>query len=490
MCACSPSLVDDSFLPIHRTQRRSLHRYTFPPEFLRLVAELEDFSLLKVHLMFTSRPSSILTTASRAMSVALAFVLLGGCGDNAVAPVAAPVAVAPVATPKVQQPATPAVAPPVTDVSGAVTDVAAVAQEAEDLPPPIELDPPVLDFGVLSPTDVAESVVKLRNTGTTELEVLSVQPSCKCTTIDDITGQKIPVGGFIELKAKMKPTSGAGDKKAEIKVLIDGYSRIVSIQLKSEVSMPVRVRPYYMNIVTGQAQNGRTVIESIDGRPFKICAIGGYAPRFVGFDPTKEEPANHYVVEWDVARDFPSGKFPRYLIVETDHPDCPIVDVFVRHETTMPKIAIALSDYRHTFDRLEAGKSVEFTVTCTKLEADEPIIAASAGSTDLKVELVSQVREGTDTIVTLRATSMSSTRGLVYVNASIYSPKRQQDFELWGQVVDPGFTGCFPCKERAEITPAVGSPKPIRGTPGITKPVTSSSGSTPSLAPSAPVGVK
>ena len=129
-------------------------------------------------------------------------------------------------------------------------------------------------------------------------------------------------------------------------------------------------------------------------------------------------------------------------------------------------------------------------MTCTKLEADEPIIAASAGSTDLKVELVSQVREGTDTIVTLRATSMSSTRGLVYVNASIYSPKRQQDFELWGQVVDPGFTGCFPCKERAEITPAVGSPKPIRGTPGITKPVTSSSGSTPSLAPSAPVGVK
>lgn len=439
---------------------------------------------LKASSMFTRHPLNVFASTLLATS-AVALTMLSACGGNSAAPAPAPVVPAPVA------PAPTAVTPPVTDAPA--TDVSAPvvdpAQEAEDLPPPIELDPPVLDFGIMSPTDIAEGTVKLRNTGTKELEVLSVQPSCKCTTINDIAGQKIPVGGFVEIQAKMKPTSGAGAKKAEIKVLIDGYSRIVPIQLKSEVSLPVRVQPYYLNIVTGQPQVGRTVVESIDGRPFKICAIGGFAPHYIGFDPTKDEPANHYVIDWNIERDFPGGKFPRYWVIETDHPDCPIVEVFVRHETTMPKINIALSDYRHTFGQLEAGKSVEFAVTCTKLDESETIIAASAGSTDLKVELVSQVRDGTDTIVTLRATSTSATRGLTYVNATIYSAKRQQDFELWGQVIDPGFTGCFPCKERAEITPSIGQPKPIRGIPSVTQPTAPiPAGATPSLSPNAPVG--
>ena len=454
--------------------------------------------------MLTRRSLSAFGLKAILTSLVGACSMLQACGGNTAAPTPAPT---PAQATETAAPATPPAAPatdvPATDVSAPATDA---TQEAEDLPPPITIDPPVLDFGVISPSDIAEGVVKLRNTGTKELEVLSVQPSCKCTTINDVAGQKIPVGGFVEIQAKMKPTSGAGDKKAEIKVLIDGYSRIVSIQLKSEVSMPVRVKPYYLNIVTGQPQMGRTVVESIDGRPFKICAIGGYAPHYIGFDPTKDEPANHYVIDWNIERDFPGGKFPRYWIIETDHPDCPLVEIFVRHETTMPKINMALSDYRHTFGQLEAGKSAEFVVTCTKLEEDEAILAASASSTDLKVELVSQVRDGTDTIVTLRATSTSSARGLTYVNATIYSAKRQQDFELWGQVIDPGFTGCFPCKERAEITPSVDQAKPIRGIPTIappTRPTTNApattnptgatpnpTGATPNLSPNAPVGVK
>ncbi len=438
--------------------------------------------------MFTRRSRLAFRSQALMISMVGAISMLVACGGETAAPTPAPTPTpAPIAPPATTV-AAPVVDAPATDVSDAVV----AEQEAEDLPPPIAVDPPVLDFGVISPSDIAEGVVKLRNTGTKELEVLSVQPSCKCTTINDISGQKIPVGGFVEIQAKMKPTSGAGDKKAEIKVLIDGFSRIVSIQLKSEVSMPVRVKPYYLNIVTGQPQMGRTVVESIDGRPFKICAIGGYAPHYIGFDPTKDEPANHYVIDWSIDRDFPGGKFPRYWIIETDHPDCPLVEIFVRHETTMPKINMALSDYRHTFGQLEAGKSVEFQVTCTKLDEGESILAASAGSTDLKVELVSQVREGTDTIVTLRASSTSSARGLTYVNATIYSAKRQQDFELWGQVIDPGFTGCFPCKERAEITPSATQPKPIRGLPTIAPPVQPSSapGGTPTLSPNAPVGVK
>ena len=66
-----------------------------------------------------------------------------------------------------------------------------------DGPPPLELDPPLLDFGILPPSVTKEGTVRLVNKGNKELEVLTVQPSCKCTTIEDISGQKIPVGGSI-----------------------------------------------------------------------------------------------------------------------------------------------------------------------------------------------------------------------------------------------------------------------------------------------------
>ena len=47
----------------------------------------------------------------------------------------------------------------------------------------------------------------------------------------------------------MKAQSAPGKKGADIKVLIDGYSQVVPIQLKQEVSLPIRVSPSYLNVV-------------------------------------------------------------------------------------------------------------------------------------------------------------------------------------------------------------------------------------------------
>jgi hypothetical protein len=321
------------------------------------------------------------------------------------------------------------------------------ADEASDEPldelPPITLDPPVLDFGIVPPSVTKVGVVKLINTGTKELEILTVQPSCKCTTLEDLSGKKIPVGGFIELKAEMKAQSSPGGKKADVKVLIDGYTQVINVVLRNEVSLPVRISPAYLNVVQGQAQTGRLIVESIDKKPFKICAVGGKPPNLVGFDPAKDEPRNQYLLDWDFKRDFPDGVAPRYLVIETDRADSPLVDVFVRHESTFPNVRFKFADYRHTFGRMEEGGSHEFIVEVNELAAGERIATAATGSSNAKVEFLGAETEGTLTKINLRVTPNSGVLGLLYVPFTIYSNQRQQELTVWGQVVPKGTTGCF-----------------------------------------------
>jgi hypothetical protein len=317
--------------------------------------------------------------------------------------------------------------------------------EAVDGPPPIRLEPEFIDFGILPPSVTKEGVVKLVNTGNKELEILTVQPSCKCTTTEDVSGQKIPVGGFIELKANMKAQSAPGKKTAEIKVLIDGYSQVIPIQLKQEVSLPIRVSPSYLNVVKGQPTKGRTVIESIDKQPFTICAVGGKKPNLVGFDPAKDAPRSQYLLDWDFERDFAPGEAKRYWLIETDREDCPLVDIFVRHESTvvLPK-GIAPTEYRHTFGRLEQGKTYDFVLELTKMSPDEKIVAAASASIAAKVELVSAAMEGEVMRVNLRVVPNADTLGLTWIPFMVYSSTgRQAEQAVWGQYVPAGHKGCY-----------------------------------------------
>jgi len=377
----------------------------------------------------------------------LAFALLlagtlavSACDKGAIAPAAAtasnaapPSSVPSTSAPVAQQAAAPA------------ADVAASADEDVDGPPPLRVEPDVLDFGIVPPSVTKEGVVKLVNTGTKELEILTVQPSCKCTTLEDMSGRKIPAGGSIELRANMKAQSAPGRKGAEIKVLVDGYTQVVTVQLKQEVSLPVRVSPSYLNVVKGQPTKGRTIIESVDKQPFKICAVGGRRPNLVGFDPEKDQPRNQYILDWDFERDFAPGEAKRYWLIETDREDCPLVDIFVRHESTvtLPRGPVP-TDYRHTFGRKEQGSSIDFVLDVTKVAADEKIVAAASASSAVKVELIGSSTEGEVTHINLRVVPNADLVGLAWVPFTVYtSTGRQIDQAVWGQLVPQGHVGCF-----------------------------------------------
>jgi hypothetical protein len=209
------------------------------------------------------------------------------------------------------------------------------------------------------------------------------------------------------------------------------------------VSLPVRVSPAYLNVVADNPKTGRIVVESIDKVPFKICSVGGKPPNLVGFDAEKDEPRNQYLVDWDFARDFDPNNTPRYWVIETDRADCPLVDVFVRHESTLPKPVLRLTEYRHTFGRIEEGAPFEFTIDITDLPATERIVTAASSSSAAAVELVGSEVEGNVTHVNLRLKPVPGTLGVQWVPFNIYTNSRQQTTAIWGQIVPKGTVGCF-----------------------------------------------
>ncbi len=352
--------------------------------------------------------------------------------------------------------------------------------EAEDPPPPIQLDPPVCDFGFVEPSATPKRVVKLINTSDQPLTILAVQPSCKCTTINDIVGTDIPPHGSVDLEASMKAQSSPGGKKAEIKVLIDGFTRVINIQLVMEVTLPVRVIPGYINAVKGQPQEGRFVVESLDKQPFSVCSVHGRAPKFVGFDPAKDAPRNQYLIAYDV-NEFKQGEMPLFLLVETDHPACPIVDVRLRHEYTFPKPVLKMQEYRLTLGKKEQGESGEIHLEIGELPPEEPLVSVASPFPGLRLELIGEPeKEGVTTKYRCKVTPPPDFAGLLYAPITLYTTRRQQEMWVWGMYTPKGHTGCLGVMEQIPGTPA------MRFTG---KPATAAAPATPAApaAPAAPV---
>jgi hypothetical protein len=310
----------------------------------------------------------------------------------------------------------------------------------EDAAPPIVLDPAVVDFGFVEPSSTPVKKVKIKNTSDKPIMILAVQPSCKCTTINDLAGTEIEPGGFVELEANMKAQSSPGGKKAEIKLLFDGYARVVNIQMVMEVTLPIRVVPGFINAVRGQPQQGRLVVESLDKQPFSIASVHGRPPRLVGFDPAKDAPRNQYLLEWD-ATEWKQGEMPLFLLLETDRADCPLVDVRFRHEWTFPKPVLKMQDYRITTGRIEQGQSAEVHFEIAELPQGEPVVSIASPVPGMSIEMLETTTEGIMTKIRAKVTPPADFTGILYAPITLYTTRRQQEMVVWGLIVPPGHQG-------------------------------------------------
>ena len=373
-----------------------------------------------------------------ALVLGLTLVGCGGGGSGEEGGSAEPAAAAPAAKPT-------GGSTPRTVQSAAASPVVSPSMTEE---PPLVLDPPVLDLGVVPPNTAAEGAVMLINRGTEPLLILAAEPSCKCTTLDDIAGTTIAPGESTELRAVLDESPNIGPKTAQIKLLVDGYPVVKVVELKAEISLPVRPVPSLINAVRGQNRKGRVVVESIDGSPFSICGFHGATPTFLGFDPAADAPRSKYVLAYDL--DTIAEPYPRYLVIETDHPEAPIVDIYLRHESTLPTINSNMrmsGGYRFPLGRIAAGETADIEIPFKSLA--RPLSTVISAHPDVRADLIGTRNEETaDGIITyalVRVTPDPDFSGMLYAPLeAMTSTGDTAPFDVFGVVVPAGETCAGP----------------------------------------------
>ncbi len=344
-------------------------------------------------------------------------------------------------------PGDPALGAGLSTASGSTTPPAATTKPAKRVP--IRFEPPRINVGVLKPGQSATATVRVRNIGTEPLKILSSRASCGCTSVD-LANTVLEPGGSAPLTVRYD-AGGLGKKQENISVLFEGYDQPADLAVLVEVDLAVRAVPTY--IAASQAMSGWLTVQSLDGRPFRILGSNGKAPVYNAFDPEVDEPRPGYRVKWDLTpfdattcQDADGNPMPGWWVIETDHPECPIFDLTVRHVCTVPpqrppdRRPWVLSQTRVPIGRLEPGEAAEFRVSLKWLggaEPDDTVYAALSESPEqFDAELVTVEQRGTMNEALIRVTPRDDFRGLVYGTLQVYSARHSAPLVVIGQVAE------------------------------------------------------
>ena len=385
--------------------------------------------------------------------VGLAALLLGGCEQSGEAKTASPASPAAAATasrdagstPRASEPtlstATPR-RPPTTQGTRQVTlgDKPATRSPERLGRPPVEFDPPILDFGYLKPNEKGVGTIQIRNVGEEPIKILQASPSCRCTALGNVRGKVIAPGSSVPMTVQLDGRSTFGTRTASIKFVFEGYGQALDFDLKADVAFAVRPWPSIFNTVKGDLI-GQMVVESVDGRTFNVLAADRKPPRFIGFDPELEAPRSRYVLEWDLT-EYTVDTMPRWWVIETDHPEAPLVDASVRHKAFLAQGREAsrgrgwrVEDRRVILGLSPVGEPIEFGVTIVKLGTDR-IYAVRSLSRDFNAELVSLERKGSNADCTVRITPREDFRGLLLGRIEFLSSSASQRIDVVAKLVE------------------------------------------------------
>ncbi|MSR45095.1 MAG: DUF1573 domain-containing protein [Phycisphaerales bacterium] len=199
-------------------------------------------------------------------------------------------------------------------------------------PPPVAIEPPLVDFGKVSPGSQHAAKFSIRNLGAQPITIKSVVPSCKCTGVNALAGSVIAPGASVELLATLDVPRTPGEKEAKVFLTFENGPAPMMAVLKAVASLPINATPAFVDALK-QVSSGTIAVASEDGKPFRIVSAGGTAPQFVSFDPAKESPKASYTIKW-TAPTTPCESMPLWWIIETDRADCPLIPLRIRHKCT------------------------------------------------------------------------------------------------------------------------------------------------------------
>ena len=310
-------------------------------------------------------------------AVLLGFSLSIDCGDSATAQ----------AQPQRATPTSSATASTVTAAPPAPAQTTPVC--------PIVADPPGVDFGIVEPGTLVSSTIKLINPFDRPVLIKQATPTCTCTTVD-MAGKTIPAGGFIEMPMSMKTSRAVGKKFAQIALVFEGIPVPLAVKLDAETAYAVRANPTFVDALAPERMKGFFEVVSNDATAFIVKTVDGRPAQTA--DGSVMKPATRQVVKYDLTASGLRTGVPPFLIVETDHPKCPVLDLRVRHETTRISPALNFAEFRENIGLISNGSSVECEVELkhAKLLRVDSILA---NHKEFQATIVDQKSDGDSVLV-------------------------------------------------------------------------------------------
>ena len=303
--------------------------------------------------------------------------------------------------------------------------------------PPIEFEPRELKFGYVQPNRDITGEFAMRNVGDKPIRIITAKTSCACTTATDVTNTVIEPGEFITLEASIEGRFTSGQRRESIRYYFDGYAQHVVFQLHAEVTMPVRATPSIFNLA-GEQKAGHVVVESVDHQPFSVLAANGAPPVYVDFDPDLDEPRSRYVLEWDFT-DVPDSKIPGWWIIETDHPDCPVLDSWVRHLVNFdrnPNRPWHVRDRRFNLGGITPGSSYTIKARIDRMPPGDNIFAVKSLSPQFESTLEDVKRNAETVECTIRIDLNRGARGLIYGKIEFISTSTSMKADVIGMALE------------------------------------------------------
>ncbi len=328
--------------------------------------------------------------------------------------------------------------------------VAVVSQLAS-----IVADPASINLGFIEPRSTITRTFRLVNTGNTPVTIASATPTCTCTTVD-ATGKVIPARGVLEIPLTMKVAASTGVKVAAVTFAFAGGGAPVTVEMKGEIAYQVRATAIdftngatvpYINAFGDPAQpqgtatpplTGEVTVASIDGKPFRVLSVMGRAPEFATTDAAATEPKSSWKVRYNF-EGLACEQVPPYLVIATDHPGAPIIDLRVRHKCTKITPTLPFAEFRSNLGVMVPGVPLPFEFELKKAVGWK-VTHVQSKDPRVKIDLVGQRVDAEHGLVSLVATAAASTQGIVLfpVTMTAIDPNgatRSSDFWVYASVV-------------------------------------------------------
>ncbi len=282
---------------------------------------------------------------------------------------------------------------------------------------PITATPASVDFGVVRPHSIVEGDIELSNVSAQAIVVEKATPSCTCTTVD-LVGKEIPANGTLIMPMSMKTNDAIGAKVAKVDLLFRGIPEPLTVTYKAETAFIVRANPPYIDTTTADPSGkieldrsklrGQFKLQADDRKPFRVLSVDNAAPKFLDFDPAKDSPRFEYTLLYDFTAT-PDALIPRWVIVETDRDDCPLVDLRMRHPATRYVPSIAFEQFRASAGATAPGQAAEFSILLKKFTGR--ILAVKSADPRFKITATSQTSDESGILITVTFGLATDLRG-------------------------------------------------------------------------------